>query len=627
MRTRVLPATAAGLALLLAAGTLAAAPATAGERPNVVFILLDDLDFEDLGSYGATRIRTPALDRLASQGMRFTHFYTNGTVCSPTRAALLTGRHPSRFGFKRSVSRYSSRGIPTGVPLISEVLRGAGYRTAHIGKWHVGQLRPEHRPRARGFDFAVRHVDGDLYTDFTLQVNDQPPVRYRDGEHPARIFTDHALEFIDRGAGPFFLNLWYNLPHDPFLTPPGFDNSATDYDLDTAEGRFAAMVTAVDREIRRIVAKLDELGLDNTLLVVASDNGGLHTVHRQPDRRLRGFKSFVYEGGIRVPMIVRWPGAVAAGAVSDALVVSFDLFPTLAGAAGAGAGSFDLDGRSFLPVLLGRPHLARGEPLFWESKITPQLSGGPTDTLGRYAVRRGRWKLVADGREPMLFDLAQDPGEKFDLAAQFPEKLRKLGSRYAAWRAEVSEIPYQLALSPGGATPAGDAVIFDGGRGTIPFDGRFDFHDGDWSFLARLTPRALAADAVLAGRGRSWRLALRADGVVELALGDYRGSAVLTSAAAPPLAAGDEHHVAFTVFGWPGRHATVRLYLDGALVDESTDEVLTVRPGDDPILIANDEAFAAPFRGEIEAPFLAVNAFSHSEVEAWARRWPPRLLK
>lgn len=446
---------------LVAAMALDSALAAAAPRnpPSIVVILADDLGAHDLGCYGETRIATPNIDRLAAEGMRFTSAYASASVCSPTRAALLTGKAPARLHITDWVPGRGiagalrepdwTRELPDAEVTIAEVLRAAGYATAIIGKWHLGDYRNQAK---QGFDVVhganATAERGDPsawfspYRDPTLP--DGPA-----GEYLTDRLTQEAIAFIDAHAHrPFFLYLAHNSPHLPL--------AAKAQDLEKYAGRaaglspkapaYAAMVDSLDQSVGRVLAALRARHLDaNTLVVFASDNGGFlgfgpdgnpeHPANVTTNAPLRGGKRTLYEGGIRVPFIARLPGFIPAGAVSDALTDSSDLFPTFSELAGLSSGKLpaDLDGFSLLPVFRGEQntlhaHLGWHYPHYQLYDLPP---GG--------AWRAGPWKLVAfyDGRPAELYNLETDPGERRDLAQAEPHKLRELEAEFAAWRTRV----------------------------------------------------------------------------------------------------------------------------------------------------------------------------------------------
>lgn len=420
------------LVLLVAAGGLAVGTACpAAERPNVVFILADDLGINDLRCYGRQDHETPHLDRLAAEGMRFTASYCSQPICSPTRAALMTGKTPARLhlttylpGRPDAVSQKLlhpdiRQHLPLEEKTIAERLKEAGYATACIGKWHLGGAK--FGPEAQGFD--VVHAG---------QANTKPSAT--EGGKGEYDLTRQAEKFLEEHKDrPFFLYLAHNNPHIPLGAKPEL--------VEKYKGAFnpmyAAMIHTLDDSVGRVLAKVAALGLaERTLVVFTSDNGGLHVLespdspatHNTP---FRAGKGFVYEGGLRVPLIVRWPGRAPAGRVKDTPVISDDWVPTLLEACGLKTQD-SFDGVSLLPLLEGKTLPAR--PLCWHF---PHYTNQGSRPAG--AVREGSWKLVEhyeDGRVE-LYDLARDPGEEHDLAREQPERAAALQAKLTGWRKAV----------------------------------------------------------------------------------------------------------------------------------------------------------------------------------------------
>lgn len=398
--------------------------------PNILFILADDLGYGDLGAYGNGKIATPHLDRLALEGTRFTRFYANGPICTPTRVALLTGRYPQRFGLYGGLKLDSPWGLPPDTTTLPELLRQAGYETVHVGKWHVGHAEEGFRPLASGLDdffgFLHAHHLPKTYHDPRLRRGEEPD-RVRAG-HLTDLLAEEAESFLRRSAGsgkPFFLNLWTFSPHKPLQPPKRW---AERYD-DTVEGRYAALVSALDENVGRLLTVLDETGLArDTLVVFTSDNGGSRDVHGGRNGPLRGGKNQLTEGGIRVPLIVRWPGRVPAGTVRDDLTASFDWFPTLLELAGVETDAIDVDGRSLVRVLEGSAPAFDG-PIFWQDVHRDQH---------RFAVRYRHWKLLSEKCRTSLFDLRRDPGEDTDLSAHEPEIVAEMTAAHRRWRLDTA---------------------------------------------------------------------------------------------------------------------------------------------------------------------------------------------
>jgi arylsulfatase A-like enzyme len=416
-----------------AAMLLAGLPAAAGDRavPNVVVILADDLGVNDLGCYGRKEHHTPHLDRLATEGMRFTSAYCSQPICSPARAALLTGMAPARLHLttflpgradapsQKLLHPKINQQLPLAQKTLAEYLKDAGYATACVGKWHLGGAG--FSPKEQGFDFV-----------HTGTATTQPSAT--EGGKGEYDLTRAAVKFLESSRDkPFFLYLAHNTPHIRLAAKPDLVEKYKDAFNPT----YAAMMHTMDDCVGLVLAKLDELKLaGNTIVIFTSDNGGLHVLespdspatHNTP---FRAGKGFVYEGGLRIPLIVRWPGVIPIGKVSDVPVIQADWVPTLLDACGVkGDGSFD--GLSVLPLLKGGDLPAR--TLYWHF---PHYTNQGSRPAG--AVRDGNWKLVVhseDGRAE-LFDLAKDVGEERDLAADHPDQVAALRARLEDWRTAV----------------------------------------------------------------------------------------------------------------------------------------------------------------------------------------------
>ncbi len=432
----------------------------AAERrpPNVVFIMADDLGWTDAAVFGSRYYETPNLDRLAAEGVRLTNYYVDPN-CQPTRAVLMSGQYAPRTGvytvasLARGEERDRKMRVPNNrneLPLnrvtVAAALKGAGYATALFGKWHLGVEGPRH-PSQRGFDEAIvsagRHVG--FETDPQIDI---PP-----GTYLADFLTDRALAFIEQHKDqPFFVCLHHFAVHVPLQAEPAMVER---FEKKTPVGGhrdpvYAAMIASVDDSVGRVLAKLDALKLrDDTLVIFTSDNGGvggyaaagIRAMDITDNAPLRAGKGTLYEGGVRVPFVARWPRVVEPGGASAEPVAHVDLFPTLLELAGVTTRpSQPLDGVSFGPLLRdARAHLAR-DALYWH--FPGYLEGdGPGNwrTTPAGAMRSGDWKLIEyfeDGRLE-LYDLKDDPGERRNLAATMPERAQAMRAKLQAWRTEL----------------------------------------------------------------------------------------------------------------------------------------------------------------------------------------------
>jgi arylsulfatase A-like enzyme len=452
--------------LLLALGTLAAALAptrspAADAKPNIVFILADDLGYTDVACYGSKYYETPSIDRMAAQGMRFTDGYTCGPNCQPTRAALMSGQYGPRTGIYTvgSIDRFDWKSRPLRpvdnveeLPLekvtLAQSLKRSGYATALFGKWHLGQQGPYH-PLRRGFDESI--VSMGQHFDFATN----PKTDYPPGTYLADFLTEKAVDFISRHKdGPFFLCLHHFAVHAPHQAKK--DLIARFKDKPAQGGHhdptYAAMIASVDESVGRLLRTLDDLGLsEKTLVIYTSDNGGVGGYAREGIGRagaitdnapLRGGKGMLYEGGVRVPYIFRWPGTIAAGTTCFEPINSVDLYPTLLEVAGAKRPEgYPLDGSSYVSLLTsgGQGSLDR-DALFWHFPGYLGAGPGAWRTTPAGSIRSGDWKLIEffETGKRELYNLRDDPGEKTDLAARMPDRASALYARLLQWRKAVN---------------------------------------------------------------------------------------------------------------------------------------------------------------------------------------------
>lgn len=425
----------------LAFASLHAQPAPA--RPNIVLIITDDMGYGDLGSYGGTDIKTPHLDGLARAGVRFTQFYSNGSSCTPTRAGLISGRYQQRYAMERpldhALSSDGKLGLAATGQSLPQLLQNQGYDTALIGKWHLGYL-PQYSPKAHGFTsffgFKAGFIDYYQHTDPSggpaLFENENPITATG---YMTDLITERSVSYIAAHAkSPFFLEVAYNVPHWPYQVPDhpstaiGNSRHVVAYD-EKPETRadYIKMMERADQGVGRILAALDRNGLNaNTLVIFTNDNGGEWLSRNAP---LFNRKFTLYEGGIRVPAILRWPGRIAAGLVSEQVGITMDLSATILAAARAAVPTdAKLEGLDLLP-LLGRGAKPVARTLFWRVN---------TAGLNQRAVRDGDWKLLIDGTSRLLlFDVSKDLGERNDVAVSTTAVVRRLHQALLAWEKDV----------------------------------------------------------------------------------------------------------------------------------------------------------------------------------------------
>ena len=434
-----------------AAAAYAALPHLRGPRsrpPNILFILADDLGYGDLSCYGRPDYRTPHLDRLAREGLRFTSNYTAAAVCTPTRVALMTGRYPARLpiGLAEPLAYGdNSVGLPPEHPTPASLLKRAGYATALIGKWHLGYL-PEHGPIRHGFDEFYGILSGGV--DYFNHQEPSGKLDLHEGNvtvdqagYMTDLLTDRAVQYVRRRhAAPFYLALHYTAPHWPW-EGPGDTAASRRYRAvaDTVKDRFvkgyadggslrtfAEMAERLDQGVGRLLRTLEDSGLSrDTFVVFTSDNGGERYSYNWPASEAKGS---LHEGGIRVPAIVRWPGRVPVGSVTDQTVITMDWSATMLALGGVSADPrYPLDGVDLLPLCQGRT-VRMDRTLFWR-------------TREEEAVREEAWKYLRTGEGELLFDISNDPGERADLAAYHPERLTRLREQFRRWNGEMLPRP------------------------------------------------------------------------------------------------------------------------------------------------------------------------------------------
>ena len=423
-----------------AAGTHLAQTSSAAKdsRPNILFILADDLGWGDLSCYGRPDYDTPNIDLLALQGTRFTDSYSASAVCTPTRCGYITGRYPGRFkiGLEEPLTATNLKvGLEPGQPTIASLLKQAGYDTALIGKWHLG-FRPEWGPNAHGFDefFGILAGAGDYF----LHKNGLGQADLYDNLTPVErngyltdLLTERAVAYVKkRRSAPFFLSLHYTAPHWPWQGPKGgetvtFSNQGNEPAAMTAGGSlklYAEMMKSLDEGVGRVMKALKAAGADKTTLVIfTSDNGGERFSYQWP---FSGRKGDLLEGGIRVPAIVRWPGTVPANRVSQQMAITMDWTATMLAAGKADAATrSSLDGIDLLPVIKGTSPV-RDRTFFWR-------------IYDQDAVRDGKWKFFRNGEVRRLFDVSVDQREQADFAKKHPEILERLMRQFDKWNSEM----------------------------------------------------------------------------------------------------------------------------------------------------------------------------------------------
>lgn len=408
----------------------------AQKQPNIILIMADDLGYNDLGCYHNDSLSTPHIDRLAKEGIQLFDYHSNGAVCSPTRAALMTGKYQQRTGITGVVTAKSHRdvGLPSMEKTLAEYLKESGYTTGVIGKWHLG-YDTTYSPLNQGFDFFRGFVSGNI--DYHSHYDQENHFDWWDGKEWKRetgyatdLITGHSLDFIEKNRDePFFLYIPHGAPHYPYqgresesFRGPNWDGVVSPGSPETKKAYYKEMIEVMDEGIGRIVGSLTDLGLiDRTLIFFVSDNGAAAVGSNRP---LRGGKAQLWEGGHRVPGIVYGPGFVEAGK-NESLILSMDILPTVLDVAGIDSKNLtDIDGRSFLNVLSGNA-APEDRTVFWKHRNS-------------IAVRKGKWKLVREKEEWFMFNLEVDIRESQNIIHNYPDRFEELQQILEAWEKEMS---------------------------------------------------------------------------------------------------------------------------------------------------------------------------------------------
>ncbi|NEU09219.1 sulfatase [Flavihumibacter sp. R14] len=406
------------------------------QRPNIIYIMTDDMGYADLSGYGQKAYSTPNLDKLASQGLRFSQAYSAGPLCTPTRAGYMTGRYPARIPVGlieplTASAKDSTYGLTPEFPSIGTLMKQGGYETVLIGKWHLGLL-PQHSPVDNGFDHFYGFHSG--AADYISHKGDGGKPDLYENNNPVTqegyltdLFTQRTVAFL-KGAHskPFFLTLNYNAPHWPWQGPAdkAYDDTA-DFRAGGSAAIYAAMMKSLDDGVGAVMKALDETGLaDQTIVIFTNDNGGERYSN---NGGLAKSKGSLWEGGIRVPAFIRWTGIIPPGGTSTQPVITMDWTATILAAAGAKPHpDFPLDGINLMPLCRGKGKEIE-RTFYWRTSQRKKQK----------AIRDGNWKYLQDEGEEFLFDLGRDPGEKVNLKATNPEKFRQLKARHSEWEKTV----------------------------------------------------------------------------------------------------------------------------------------------------------------------------------------------
>lgn len=577
------------LTMLAACSQKTDEPVTNGKtKPNVLLIVLDDFGVNDLGAAGAVDSPTPNLARFAAQGVHYTRHYADAS-CSVARAALLTGQYPARFGF-----RPTHLGLSPGTTTIATVLRDAGYSTQHIGKWHVGNATPEQSPLHAGFDqwfgFLLQHeLDGattdginfgaPTYRDPHLRLNDLPPTKYKG--HLTDILTDSAVTYLNdqRATGsPWFLNLWYFAPHSPIQPAPRF---ARKYE-NNGKGKYQALIEQLDDSVGRVLRALQDTGqAANTLVIILSDNGGTARF-ADSNAPYHGRKTEFFEGGVRTPLLIRWPDRAHAGATINDIVSLYDVLPTIARAAGAAIPESAI-GRD-----LRSESLPPSPQLLWEYSDSRTFKISVLSVDGRWRYTQGLWLT------PTLNDLEADPTGATNVIADHPEVATSLLEQLRQWRLAQRRVPldYQVLGESGAARLTGsDYLRSPGYRG--------------FTLALGVTPeRQTAQMQTLVYQQDRWGVYSSADNLVVGVLGELMILPPLPSGRCSELVITTHH--ALSPIQPATNWSSVEIYVNGQLQQSrhSNAPAIMLQGYEHPTFLGQDATAAGVFTGTLSRPLV-----------------------
>ncbi len=447
--------------IFIAANAFGQQSTLASERPNIIFIFIDDMGYADLSAFGNCELATPNIDRLAHEGIKFTNFYVASPICSPSRVAITTGQYPFRHGiysYLASSEQNTKRGMDNFLnpeaSSLARSMKNAGYATAHFGKWHMGGGRDvgdAPLPQAYGFDASLVSfeglgdrllIKGQGLSEANAKLG-RGNIRWVEKWERTGIYVDSTLSFIEQHKdSPFYIHLWPGDVHDPFVPKPEWREKFRTYDNNPYKRDFLATLWNLDQQVGRVLEKLDALGLsEKTLVVFTSDNGPTdwpmyYKQYYQPPgsaHPFRGRKWSLYEGGIRMPFLARWPGQIPAGAVDSTTVLhATDLFPTFCKLAGIILPDIKFDGQDMSMALQGKPEV-RNQPIYWEygREDFYLKPGNPRYVSPNMAMRDGEWKLLvnADNTGAELYNLEEDLAETTNLAEEYPDIVKRMSEQ------------------------------------------------------------------------------------------------------------------------------------------------------------------------------------------------------
>ncbi len=592
-------------------------------KPNIIFIMIDDAAYDDIMDRNLIR---PNIDKLRSESMVFDNFYTT-PMCSPTRVSILSGKYPARYGLHWVYGGRSIGGIGSKDETLIDHLNERGYHTAHFGKWHAGKGQG-FQAQDHDFNYLAITERGPAgkngYFKPVIIYNGGRKKSFH-GQHMTDVLTNHMLDYLAEKRprnSPFFMNIWYHAPHGKHEASPRWLKR-----YDGSYQRYKALFSQVDENIGRIVDFVDsdpELR-ENTIIIFTSDNGGTKRT-RDKNGFFRGFKTDVFEGGIHLPMFIRWPGHIRPGN-NKSILTTMDLMPTILELAGARKPQ-GIDGESFTGVALGsQKSLGRSDPLYWMHKVRSdfrkQADFHPELAQLSWAVRDQNWKLVyepLDSPKPMLFDLTQDIGERKDLAALHPDMVRKLARLYLEWKIGQSELRLDSRTSGEAKRTSSGVELKSSGRMKFNFSALQNFADMDFTFVAHLTPaRIHDKKAVIAQKPGTWVLQINQDQQLELVLTSTKGERRVIVANDLTLQSGKPMSIAFSIVGMKRVNSYVRFYArkEGAKSFRLVGEGQGVRgaaANRNPVQLGGTGLVQASFEGVISNPRFFIAPFNETEL-------------
>lgn len=608
-------------------------------KPNIVYIMLDDAGYTDYGDapYSDASIMRPNMKKFAAESLRIEQFYT-APMCTPTRMSLLSGFYPMRYGILWVCGAKAVFGIPGSDTTLPQALQDLGYHTASIGKWHSGAGRAAYEIQNK-FDRSVESsgVVGNGYMDPTYTINGDNKVDHL-GEHQTDTTAQYVIDYIETRADlrkPFFVNYWLNAPHAPHQPARRWERR---YCGDRVGNdcpqplRYKALLSQADEAIGRVLSAIDadEALRNNTIVVLHSDNGGTPRVHPQGNGPLRGYKTDVFEGGVRSPMYIRWPTVIAEGAVDETTVAAVhDVFPTLLTLLGE-AVPRRLVGESFASALVGGKSL-RAKPLFWSHKVANEhVETTMGNDLVSYAVRDGDWKLVfepLDRKQPYLFNIAANSSERDanDLATAHPERVADLQNKYQAWLLSTSKIEAVEQARKQSVQDVAGGFRFSGSGGVVTLQSQLAFNLTrlDFSFATRIKPTRVGDRMVIASQDDLWNLGITPTGEVFLRTVGHDASVRYTSSKTK-LKAGTTYDIAFVIYGFKSLDSVLRIFVreakpSVAFKQEARVDIPHFAPSTSTIELGATAQGGNPYLGEVTMPTMSRAPLTAAQLDFMLR--------